>query len=319
MPLPDAPTGLELRRLGSPEHAFPFRSMTFPRFVPVLRQAGANPGVVAIGATIAGGPADGSEVGLALGWLGPTSNGAAELLSLNVRADRRGTGIGRALLAELERVFIALGAASLASVYMTRLPSVSAFEAVLRARGWSDPVRRMLVFRTRRERLREADWFDLFQTLPPGTQIKPWHEITDVERAVLQRNLAENPGRAPDDVNPFRFEGRGIDDSAPEPALSLACLVDGEIVGWNMAHRIGPASVRFSCSYVWPDKQARLPLLALWDWAFHRLEPAGYTHVSWAVSPHHEAMVRFNEQMLLPYVDEFDETRGSIKTFAASL
>lgn len=313
MPPPDSPPSVDLVRLATPEQAAAFRLMTFPRFEPLLRQTGANPGVFAIGAIATGGAGDGAELGLALGWHSASSHGAAELLSLFVRASRRGAGLGRALLGELERQLAAAGALSVRTVYMTRVRSVAAYEAVLRARGWGDPVRRMLVFRTRRERLREAEWFDLFQQLPAGTEIKPWSETSDIERAALRRHLDEDPTRAPEDVNPFRFEGRGIDGSPPEPALSLACLVDGEIVGWNMAHRIAPGSVRFSCSYVWPDKQARLPLLALWDFAFHRLEPAGYAHVSWAVSPHHEAMVRFNEQMLLPYVDEFDETRGAMK------
>jgi ribosomal protein S18 acetylase RimI-like enzyme len=289
--------------------------MTFPRFRPLLRRAGVDTQVVAIGATRTGGVDDGAEVGLAIGWINPGPAAQAELLSVFVRSDCRGRGCGNDLLAELERAVAGAGCRSIASVYMTRLPAVEAFEAMLRRRGWSPPSRRMLIFRARRDRLREADWFDLFAAAPAGTVIKPWAEVTDAERAALARAMAEKPERTPDDVNPFRFEGRGLDGAEPEPGLSLACVVDGAVVGWNLAHRIDQRAARFSCSYVWPEMQGRLPLLTLWDHAFHRLEDAGYESVSWAVSPHHEAMVRFNEQMLLPYVEDYDETRGSTKTF----
>lgn len=316
--MPTNPTDIALRRLRSEREAHGYRGMTFPRFRPLLRNVESDPAIVAIGAVRSGGADDGREVGLALGWLNPNRTAGAELLSLFVRADDRGRGVGRALLAELERTVAAVGCPTLVSVYMTRLAAVDAFEAVLRARQWSPPVRRMLVFRAHRDRLREAEWFDAFQAPPPGTQIKPWAALTAEERDVLARNIAERPERTPPDVNPFRFEGRGIDGAASEPALSLACTVDGQVVGWNLAHRIDAQTVRFSCSYVWPEMQGRLPLLTLWDHAFHRLEESGYTYVSWAVSPHHEAMVRFNEQVLLPHVDDFDETRGAMKNFEAT-
>jgi GNAT superfamily N-acetyltransferase len=311
--LKSSPLKIEFRRLTNEGEARRFRGMTFPRFLPILRRTGTNTGVVAIGGVQRGSPTEGDELALALGWFNANNGGNAELLSLFVHREHRGRGLARAALAELERVLKELGARTISSVYVTRLDSAEAFEAVLRARQWSPPLRRMLLYRTHRDRLREADWFDLFQNTGPGVEIREWGRLTDAERSQLAQDITARADRAPNDVNPFRFEGTGIDGSAAEPALSLACLLDGRVIGWNLAHRLHPRLVRFSCSFVWPEMQGLLPLLTLLDQAYHRLQQTTYLQVSWAVAPHHEAMVRFNEHTLLQYVDDFDESRGAIK------
>lgn len=300
-------------RLDAAAAAEPFRAMTFPRFRSRLRELGPESPVAAVGLTEAAEATEAIPVGLALAVCGTEDGRAADLLSLYVNPNYRGRGLGRRLLTAMEDQLEQRGMHRLNTVYMTRLPHLEAYEAVLRANGWSEPRRRMYVFRTDRDHLEQAEWFHFFETPPAGVSIVPWTEISVEAREELRQAIASPASVLPQDVNPFLFEGVGIDGSPQEPALSFGCVRGNEIIGWHLAHRIGSDAVRFSCSFIRPDLQEQLPLLTLWRHAFQQLGRHGYVHVSWAIAPHHEEMLRFNEHLLAPHVLDFDETRGATK------
>src|SRR5947209_8746355 len=93
------------RRLGSlqAEAAEAYDGMTFPHYRTVLRLAGADPSVIAIGAM------DGAErVGLVLGRI-EADGRTASALSVYVVPNYRGNGIATALLTRLEQQLEARG------------------------------------------------------------------------------------------------------------------------------------------------------------------------------------------------------------------
>jgi len=293
-------------------------SMTFPRFRRFLYPR-LGPGVVGVLMRDMGvNGAEGRPLGLGLGFIPPEgSGGEGELLSLYVRPSHRGRGVGTGLLGALEEELRGRGCVGVSTVYMTRIPSLAAFEALLQTRGWSQPVRRMSIFKTDTARLREASWMPLFQTLPVGFEIVRWDTIGAAAREELKGTLGEAHGAVPRDVDPFLYEGVGIDGSPSEPELSLGCLHEGHVVGWPLVHRLGPGQVRFSCSYVRAEVQAQVPLLALWNHAFRRMPGERSTEVSWAIAPQHEAMAKFTQRLLGSFVTHADETRGARKPLGA--
>lgn len=293
-------------------------SMTFPRFRRFLypRLGTGVVGVVMMGSGTQSG--EGRPLGLCVGFI-PTESGGgeAELLSLYVRPTHRGRGVGTRLLGAMEEVMRQRGCAGVGTVYMTRIPSLAAFEALLQTRGWSQPVRRMSIFKTDTVRLREASWMPLFQTLPRGFEIVRWDTIGAVAREDLRCTLSDLQGAVPRDVDPFLYEGLGIDGSPAEPELSLGCLHEGRVVGWHLVHRLGAEQVRFSCSYVRAEVQVQVPLLALWNHAFRSMPTDRSTEVSWAIAPQHEAMAKFTQRLLGSFVTHTDETRGARKPLSA--
>ena len=289
-------------------------SMTFPRFKRFLFPR-LGEGVVAVKALRSGGvPEMDRPLGLGLGILHhATGNCNGELLSLYVVPSFRGQGIGTRLLASLEESMKARGCLSMETVYMTSIPSLAAFEALLQTRGWSQPVRRMRIFRTNTWRLREASWMPMFQSLPIGFKIVRWDSVGEFLREDLKQSLREPSCRIPKDVNPFFYEGLGIDGCPPEPEFSFGCLHQGRIVGWHLTHRPAQGQLRFSCSYVRLEVQDQIPLLALWNHTFRRLMDEKPTEVSWAVAGHHEGMEKFTHRLLGPFLTSNVETRGARK------
>lgn len=303
----------QLRAL-EPEAVSPaLAEMTFPRFRRFLSPCLAPE---AVGVILERGSADpGLPLGMALGHAGSAGSGATgsegELLSIFIRPRHRGLGYGARLLGGLEAALRARGCPGMSTVYMTRIPGLAAFEALLQSRGWSTPLRRMRVFRTDTDRLRNAAWMPLFHSLPDGIQIVRWDSLEARVRDALRSRLSRPD--FPPDVSPFFYEGLGIDGSPAEPELSFACRRGDCVLGWHLAHRMASNQVRFSCSYVLPEAQAQVPLLALWNQAFRVLVQGKTSEVSWAIAPHHDAMERFTERLLGPYVTHMDETRGARK------
>lgn len=294
---------LTIQILSTALEAMPFATMTFPHFRPHLSHLSAAGRFLALGAYW-----DGKPVGLAL-VLSP-QNGSAELLSLFIAPDLRRRGIASALLAKSKEVLAARGASVLAAVWMTGTPGAVAFEALLRRQGWDSPQPRMIIYRADIESLSTADWVHAFATLPAGHAIVSWADLRPNQLATL-RQAVRFDGWIPPDLEPFSFAGMGIDGAPAEPRFNLACTAWDEVVGWNFAHHIEAETARFSCTFVRPDLQNQLLLLALWREAFMRIADSPYRQVSWAVAVHRMAMVQFLDHYLLPYARSRQETRGS--------
>lgn len=279
-------------------------SMTFPRYRPLL--AVTDPAIVAL---VASAP----ERPLALAL---ARQEGAELLSLYVHPSQRRCGLGRRLLAALETELAGRGCRAVSTVWMSGTPGAEAFAALLEDRGWSPPQPRMVVYHAELERLGAAAWMHAFAGLPAGYAILPWAELTAAQLATL-RQVIRFEGWVPAELDPFAFAGRGIDGAAPEPALSLACTLWDEVVGWNLAHRIDAETVRISCTFIRPDMQQQLLMLTLWREAYMRQVATTYRRISWAVAAERAAMVGFNDKYMGPYLRRRSETWASRKLIAA--
>jgi GNAT superfamily N-acetyltransferase len=236
----------------------------------------------------------------------------AKLLSLYVTALHRHQGVGRGLLAALETELARRGCRDVCTVWMSSAPGAEAFAALLRGQGWSRQQARMVIYRAEFARLGEASWLHAFASLPAGHAIVPWSDL-EPEQLIKLRQAIRFEGWVPSDLVPFDFADKGIDGALPEQKLNLACIVWGDVVGWNFAHRIDAQTIRVSCTFVRPDLQQQLVMLALWREAFVRMADTEYRTMSWAVSVGREAMLNFNDKYMTPYLSRRSESWESRK------
>lgn len=288
-----APSSLEMPALAD---------MTFPRYRALL--ASLDERIVAFVAE-----QDEHAIGLVLSI---AEAKGASLLSLFVRPAHRRQGVGRVLLAALEADLAQRGCHDIGTTWTQGTPGVEAFASVLKQQAWSTPQARMVIYRAEITQLGKARWMQAFTRLPDGHAIVPWHELSAQQLTKL-RQAIRFESWVPRDLVPFDFVGEGIDGASPEPKLNLACLVWGEVVGWNFAHRIAEQTARISCTFVRPDLQQQLFILALWQEAFVRLAGSAYSQLSWAVSVERRAMVDFNDKYMAQYLSHRTESYESHK------
>lgn len=291
----------------STDKASQYQSMTFPKYRMLLSNASTKGSVVAVLVEV-----DDEPVGLGLGKRNSEGD-SGEVLSLFVKKTHRGRWLSRSLLSRLSEELQSRGCRSISLVYMTGGPSQPAIEALLRGQGWSDPELRMLVFKTELERLRHAHWLNAVR-LPKRFNLVSWGELDSDQRDHLQREQRED-NWIPKDLNPFQFEGVGVDGSPSEPACCLALEEGSRICGWVLSHRLDDRTVRFSCGFVRPDLQAVLLLMPIYLEAGFRARDLGYEFASWTVPHWHTEMARFARNRMPEYCVEFSETRTSEKQF----
>ncbi len=282
--------------------------MTFPRYRPLL--ASSDGSVVALTSV-----KEGKAIALALAAV-PALPSRVELLSIYVNASHRRQVVGRELLAALEVELARRRCREVGTVWMSSMPGAEAFAALLQRQGWFPPQSRMVVYRAELTRLGTASWMNAFASLPEGHVIIPWSDLTPQQIMTLQQAIRFE-GWVPPELAPFDFAGKGIDGAVPEQKLNLACVVWGDVVGWNFAHRIDAQTVRISCTYVRPDLQQQLFMLALWREVFVRLVDTEYRNISWAVSVDRSSMVNFNDKYMAPYLSQRSETWGSRKVLSS--
>lgn len=303
------PATISLKVL-STEEASQYQSMTFPKYRSLLCQASETGPVLAVLVEV-----NGESAGLALGRRNRDSDSnllkSGEVLSLFVKKTHRGQWLSRQLLQRLSDELHQRGCRNLSLVYMTGGPSQTAIEALLVHQGWSEPELRMLVFKTELERLRHAHWLNAVR-LPKKFDLVHWRELSSGEREKLKRDQQQNEW-IPKDLDPFLFEGVGVDGSPPEPACSLALKEGSRVCGWVLSHRLDGKTVRFSCGFVRPDLQAVLLLMPIYLEAGSRARDIGYEYASWTVPHWHKEMARFARNRMPEYCVEFSETRSSHK------
>ncbi len=277
--------------------AVAFGHLTFPLFRSQLAEAG----TLAIGAACAGQP-----VGLALARAGRE----AELLSIAVAGPWRRRGVAGRLLAELEVRLAACGSERLSAVWIAGQPSTPAVERLLARRGFAPPQPRMLVCRARLARLAESP-FVAGRRAPRRGRVVGWDELTAPQRDAL-RASTRDPARCPDWARPF-FEEERI-----EAACSVALEDDGAVLGWMIAHRIAPDTVRYSRLYVLRGaaQGAGFALAAEAAWRQHsRLgNAAPFGSCDLAVS--NRMMTNFLGRRLRPWLDSVTASKGASKALA---
>jgi GNAT superfamily N-acetyltransferase len=279
-----------------------YATMTFPSYRPLLQALKPGGSIVAIGAATPEQP-----VGLALAEILPNGY-SAKVLSIFVDTHHRCTGIGRELLTHLEQVLLQRGCISANLVYTVGKPTTSALERLLQNCNWNPPLLRMLVCKAKIKKVMEAPWMHRY-SLPFSFTTFPWCNLTQDERAaILLKQEVEQ--WYPEILSPFTEEEK------MEPLNSLGLRYQGEVVGWMIAHRIAPDTIRYTSLFVKREFQQMgraIPLLAE---AIKLHYSSGIPDAIWTVLQDNAPMLGFVRRRLSPYTTWITESRATLKLLA---
>jgi GNAT superfamily N-acetyltransferase len=271
-------------RLASPASAFSL--LTFPVFrtrLERLDQGSKAP--LAVGACDDEGP-----VGLALVDF---AEDYAELLSVFVVPDRRRRGIATRLLATVEKE-IGISCKSLRVSYEGGNAFVEAVEGLLAGRGFTAPQRRSLVCRCSGTRIRQAPWLKK-DLLPAAFSTFSWTELDPDEVQALR-----GADWYPPLLSPFKEEEN------VEGLNSLGLRYKGDIVGWQINHRIARDTIRYTTMFVRQDLQAFGLAIPLMIESIRRHLFSGQLWIdkaTFVVPEQMQGMVNFVERRMRPYID----------------
>lgn len=298
---------VQLRPL-SPAEGAVVTSMTFPayRHMLALERTGRLPrehdqtpvdpfAIVAI---------DGGEpVGLALAEQLAAEPRSSELLSVFVRSDRRGQGIGTKLVEAIEELAKSRGCERISGVYTTGKSGVEAFERITSKRQWSEPETRMVSVRFSAESLSSAPWLGRYR-LGDSYEIFPWAELRDEDRETIQRTHSEEKWIA-EDLVPWIHDTHGF-----EPKTSLGLKKDGVVVGWVINHLMDERTVRYTCSFMRKPLGRMGKIVPLYSASFERFIAAGFQQATFTTPLQHRGMVGFARRWFGPWSTFMGETRG---------
>ncbi len=283
--------------------ALRYRSFTFPTHANLLSQT-ERPEVVAIGLERAGRP-----IGLGLGMRGNSEAYSGDILSLAVAAEYRTQGYGSALLNRLECRLQQKGACFASLQYMSHQKSTPYLERMLRSAGWEEPVHRQLFCASTYTRILKAPWMR-FRTLPDGFETFSWPAgLQDSE----WKRLTGEGGRAswfPELLNPLH----SVEDIDGENSLGLRFR--GDLVGWLIAFRIAPTTVRYQKLFIKDEFQKQGLAIRLLAMGIYPLPSTGVDSAVWDVIPTSKNMLNFVERGLRPYCTEYKWSMGAIKRFS---
>ncbi len=277
----------------TPANLAPYADLTFPSLAPgssaLTRIHGELLGLSAM--------ADGVMVGFAIAER--QADGGAQLLSLKVAPLWRRRGIGTGLLQRLMMCLAREGIAPLRLRYRASAEISTCFEPILARLGWSPPRTDFILLEGRSHQLAAIDWADRFPfNAPYGLQ--PWHELSAQQLA--QAAALDAPAELRPPADP-----RGLD-----PAISVALLHNDTPVGWLLAHRTSPNSVRYSSLFVAPRHRARARALALLNAAFRRQHAAAIPIARAAIDHRNTAMLRLLKRHLAAHLIAIGRSRLSL-------
>jgi uncharacterized protein (TIGR03032 family) len=274
----------------TPANLAPYAALTFPSLAPgssaLARIQGELLGLSAMAA--------GVMVGFAIAER--RAAGGAKLLSLKVAPDWRRRGIGTGLLQRL-MVFLAREGIAPLTLRYKASPEISAcFEPILSRLGWSKPHTDFVLLEGRSEQLAAIDWADRHPITAPYSLL-PWQGLTAEQRA--QAAALEAP---PELQPPTDLQGL-------EPSIGLALLHYNVPVGWLLAQRICPVSVRYISLFVAPAHRGRARALAMLVEGF-RLQHAAIIPIARAAIDHrNSAMVTLLKRHLGAHLSSIGRSR----------
>jgi GNAT superfamily N-acetyltransferase len=282
----------------------PYRGLTYPAvwpLAPKLAAEGDGP-LVAIGARGPGGPA-----ALVVAEYGARTR-AAVLTSLYTVPERRGRGLATRLLARLEAVLAARGCLELRVLYERAAGAPSTADRLLARRGFPPAAVRGLVGRCQGRDLRAAPWVER-AVLPAAFEAFPWVDLAPAERDGLRERESRAPWY-PSVLSPFTDERR------LEPLNSLGLRHRGEVVGWQINHRIAPDTIRYTAMFVRDDLQPfglAIPLMAEAIRRHVDEGPPGVDRATFVVPAEAAAMRRFVERRMRPYLSSVTDSLETVK------
>jgi GNAT superfamily N-acetyltransferase len=302
---------VQLRPLTS-EMATAFASMTFPAYRHLLamtpaprhldgtNQQSVQPvGIAAL--------SEEQAVGLVLAEIPVDRDGHPQMLSLFVRHDRRGQGIGTRLVGALEESLQHSGHLVVDTVYMTGRPTTAAVERILEKCGWGNPVTRALSVRFTPQEASRTPWFKRVALPSADYEIFSWTELQPQERGLLKSSHETAPWIARG-LEPWQHDYYGFD-----PISSLGLRYRGAVIGWVINHRLSADCVRFTCSFIRADLRRRGRILPLYTESIQRVSQAGIRECSLVTPLEYSQMVAFLKRRCASAVHFFAETRASAK------
>ena len=232
---------IRYRIITDPCEAIKLEAMTYPAYRSLLEQAGRSSLVVL--------EAQCSEpIGLALAEL--DDQGEATLLSLFVHKTARSCGIGRELLSRMVAELEGRGATSVHATFADTNSSAEYFSSLLMSSGWSHPVASMLLIQGQKhdvDRILASRWMRPRQ-LPVGWSLVSWGDLSPSQLdAIFARHTAQP--WFPEYVSPRN------DAEILDPHFSVGLVIDGDVRGWMILHRIKPDVLRYTALFVDPAIQ----------------------------------------------------------------
>ena len=275
-----------------------FAHLTFPIFRRRLERLDGGPAApVAVGARLGG-----EAVGLVLLDF---ADGYAEVLSVFVKEGYRRRGIAGRLLERAETE-TEKSRREIRLAYEGGAPCTEAVERLLAARGFGAAQRRSLVCRCSGTRIRQAPWLKK-DLLPAAFEIFPWADLDERQREELRR-----ADWYPALLSPFREE------DAVEGLNSLGLRYKGQIVGWQINHRIARDTIRYTTMFVRPDLQAFGLAIPLMIESIRRHLFSGQLWIdkaTFVVPEEMGGMLAFVERRMRPYLDAVHPSFEARKTW----
>jgi GNAT superfamily N-acetyltransferase len=102
-----------------------------------------------------------------------------------------------------------------------------------------------------------------------------------------------------------------VDPQGLEPSICLALVHHEELVGWLIAHRTGPGSVRYSSLFVSPAHRGRARALALLSEGFRRQHAAAIPTARAAIDRRNTVMLRLLKRHLGAHLSGIGRSRFS--------
>ena len=279
-----------------------YQKLTYPHFQPLLNNLTAEASVIAIGVELEAEP-----IGLILARYSqfPEEDNKiyGQILSLFVVPSYRCQGIGKELLAHMEKEFKNRGCAEVEIRYLSS-PNTPALEQILTRQNWSTPKATALICyattanveNTKQPHL--TKYLDrLLAHIPNDYTIFPWHNLTATEREIIEQQIQSDHLVAR--FNPF------LEEDKLEPINSLGLRYQDRVVGWVITHRIAPDTIRYTQMFVDPATQPLSRSILLLAKAIQlQVEAKQATKGTFRVDVDNKPMVKFVYRRLAPYLDE---------------
>ena len=229
------------------------------------------------------------------------------IISFFVESIHRGQGIGKQLLAKAEQVLKRYGCQQLDLGYSSNA-TTPALQHILAKHNYLPSRPYSLICSTLIEDLKKADWLNRY-SLPKSVTLFPWSELTPEEKEQIKQQR-EDILKYPPELDPF------YEEQIIEPMNSMGIRYQGQVVGWMIAHRIAPDTIRYSALFAREDLPKVRCVLSLMAAAINRhAEHPEIPNVKYIVMSYNVPMLRFVERHMVPYKTSTYQTWIATKFF----
>lgn len=229
---------MQLRRIDlkqlTPQQLVSYTPLLLSSAIVSFQRHAQYPLVIAVEAT-----RDSYPIGLAFVACEPDIR-TGKLLSLFVKEEERGKGIGTALTQKIEEELIQSGCNAISTEFADDNPTRAPFEKILHKRKWTSPTIYMVCCHYEIQKL-HPPWFRRSEKLPNDFEEFPWVTLKSEERARLEFQAQQYT--FPATISPF------IEEETIEPINSLGLRYQGEVIGWMITHRTAPDTITYSSLY----------------------------------------------------------------------